>query len=107
MAQTASREIALGAPSRASAASTAKRRAWRKNLIGYVFIGPWLFAFLAFTAIPILGSAFLAFTNYNVLSSNLSWIGGANFVTMLDDQRFWRAVRATALYAFTAVPLKL
>src|SRR4029077_16307903 len=52
-------------------------------------------------------SAFLAFTNYNVLSPNLSWIGLDNFNTMLNDQRFWRAVRATLLYAFAAVPLML
>src|SRR5215471_19974565 len=107
MVQTASRPVALGAQRRVDAAASARRRAWRKNLIGYLFIGPWLFAFLAFTAIPILASAFLAFTNYNVLSSNLSWIGLTNFTTMLDDQRFWRAVRATFTYAFIAVPLKL
>jgi multiple sugar transport system permease protein len=107
MVQTASRPVALGAQRRIDAAASARRRAWRKNLIGYLFIGPWLFAFLAFTAIPILASAFLAFTNYNVLSSNLSWIGLTNFTTMLDDQRFWRAVRATFTYAFIAVPLKL
>ena len=62
---------------------------------------------MAVQAIPISASAFLAFTNYNVLSSNLSWIGLDNFNTMLQDQRFWRAVRATFLYAFAAVPLKL
>src|SRR5919198_3034033 len=107
MAQTASREIAIGAQPRAVAFATAKRRAWQRNLVGYVFIGPWLFAFLAFTAIPILASAFLAFTNYNVLSSNLNWVGLGNFSTMLQDQRFWRAVRATFFYAFLAVPLKL
>src|SRR3982074_1987505 len=107
MAQSASREIALGAQSVATAAATAKRRAWQRNLTGYIFIAPWLLAFLAFTAIPISASAFLAFTNYNVLSSNLSWIGLDNFNTMLQDQRFWRAVRATFLYAFAAVPLKL
>jgi len=107
MVQTASRPVALGAQRRVDAAASARRRAWRRNLIGYMFIGPWLFAFLAFTAIPILASAFLAFTNYNVLSSNLNWIGLTNFTTMLDDQRFWRAVRATFTYAFIAVPLKL
>src|SRR3981081_4653033 len=107
MAQSASREIALGAQSVATAAASAKRRAWQRNLTGYIFIGPWLLAFLAFTAIPISASAFLAFTNYNVLSSNLSWIGLDNFNTMLQRQRFWRAVRATFLYAFAAVPLKL
>src|SRR5258707_5244723 len=107
MVQSASREIALGAQSVATSAATAKRRAWQRNLTGYIFIGPWLFAFLAFTAIPITASAFLAFTNYNVLSSNLSWVGLDNFTTMLQDQRYWRAVRATFLYAFAAVPLKL
>src|SRR5260370_10282199 len=107
MAQSASREIALGAQSVATMTATRKRRAWQRNLTGYIFIGPWLLAFLAFTAIPISASAFLAFTNYNVLSSSLSWIGLDNFNTMLQDQRFWRAVRATFLYAFVAVPLKL
>src|SRR5438128_4843440 len=87
--------------------SDLRRRAWRRNLTGYLFIAPWLVAFLAFTAIPISASAFLAFTNYNVLSSNLSWVGLDNLNTMLQDQRFWRAVRATFLYAFAAVPLKL
>src|SRR5690349_16219548 len=107
MVQSASPEIALRVPSRAVSSTSARRRAWRKNLTGYLFIGPWLFAFLAFTAIPILASAGLAFTNYNVLSSNLSWVGLSNFNTMLQDQRFWRAVRATFIYAFLAVPLKL
>src|ERR1700694_4624675 len=89
------------------ARSQLQRREWRRNLTGYLFIAPWLFAFLSFTAIPISASAFLAFTNYNVLSSSLSWIGLDNFTTMFQDQRFWRAVRATFLYAFAAVPLKL
>src|SRR6266571_4249908 len=87
--------------------SEPRRRAWQRNLTGYLFIAPWLFAFLAFTAIPISASALLAFTNYNVLSSNLSWVGLGNFNAMLQDQRFWRAVRATLQYAFLAVPLKL
>src|SRR5258708_37082335 len=105
MAQTASREIALGAQPHTTSAATAKRRAWKKNLTGYLFIAPWLFAFLAFTAIPIAASALLAFTNYNVLSPNLSWVGLDNFNTMLQDQRFCRAVRATLLYAIAPVPL--
>ncbi|HLZ28713.1 MAG TPA: sugar ABC transporter permease [Chloroflexota bacterium] len=103
----ASGEIALEVRPRARSVPTARQRAWRRNLTGYLFIAPWLFAFLSFTAIPISASAFLAFTNYNVLSSSLNWIAFDNFSTMYQDQRFWRAVRATFLYAFTAVPLKL
>jgi len=42
-----------------------------------------------------------------VLSSTLNWVGYNNFATMAQDQRFWRSVRATFFFAFTAVPLKL
>ena len=92
----------------AVARAAARRRAWRRNLTGYAFIAPWLFAFLAFTFLPIAGSAALAFTDYNVLSQSLHWIGLDNFDKMLfRDLRFWRAVRATFMYALLAVPLKL
>jgi multiple sugar transport system permease protein len=101
-----SQDLTLRAPSRAAAAS-ARRRAWRRNLTGYLFIAPWLFGFFAFTFIPIAASALLAFTNFNVLSPNISWVGFNNFATMLSDQRFWRAVRATFFFAFVSVPLKL
>ena len=104
---TASGQITLPARSRSAAATAGRRRAWQRNLTGYLFIAPWLFGFLAFTCIPITASAALAFTNFNVLSSNLSWVGLENFSTMLQDQRYWRAVRATFLFAFAAVPLKL
>src|SRR5205085_9753310 len=34
-------------------------------------------------------------------------VGFNNFLTIAGDQRYWRAVRATFFFAFTAVPLKL
>jgi len=102
------RELTLGGRPRTSAVASEKRRRFLRNLWGYVFIAPWLLGFLSFTAIPIAASAVLAFTDYNVLSQTLNWVGLDNFKTMLfNDQRFWRAVRATFLYAIAAVPLKL
>jgi len=102
------RELTLDSRPRTAAVASEKRRKLRRNLWGYVFIAPWLFGFLAFTAIPIAASAVLAFTDYNVLSQSLNWVGLDNFKTMLfNDQRYWRAVRATFLYAIAAVPLKL
>jgi multiple sugar transport system permease protein len=100
-----SQDLTLRAPARAAA--SARRRAWRRNLTGYLFIGPWLIGFFAFTFIPIAASAGLAFTNFNVLSPNIRWVGLNNFAMMLSDQRFWRAVRATLEFALLAVPLKL
>jgi multiple sugar transport system permease protein len=103
-----SRQVALPASVHPTAASAARRRARQRNLMGYLFIGPWLFGFLAFTAIPMLGSAVLAFTDYNILSQDLKWVGLQNFQRMLfNDPRYWRAVSATLTFALIAVPLKL
>jgi len=102
-----SRAIAIEQP-RAASRTSARRRAWKRNLTGYLFIAPWLFGFLAFTSLPLLASAFLAFTDYNVLSQQLHWVGADNFNRMLfKDPRYWRAVKATLTYALFAVPLKL
>src|SRR6476646_5476432 len=100
--------VGLATSADSTAASSARRRAWRRNLVGYLFIAPWLLAFLAFTAIPMLGSAVLAFTDYNVLSQNLKWVGLDNFQRMLfNDPRYWRSVQATFTFALIAVPMKL
>src|SRR5919201_1673017 len=100
--------LQLGTTAATQARASARRRAWRRNLTGYAFIAPWLIAFLSFTFLPIAASGFLAFTDYNILSQSLHFIGLDNFDRMLfRDPRFWRAVRATFFYALTAVPLKL
>ena len=77
------------------------------NLAGYLFISPWLFAFFAFTLIPIIASLYLAFTDYDILSSP-TWVGLDNFERMfLRDSRYMKSLKATFFYVFTAVPLRL
>lgn len=79
----------------------------RNNISGYLFISPWLIGFFVFTLLPLLGSLYLAFTDYN-LTSAPEWIGVKNFQTMFfDDVRYWKSVKATFLYVFTAVPARL
>src|SRR5262249_21809721 len=64
--------------------------------------------FFAFTLIPILGSLVLGFTDFDILTRTVNWVGLHNFQTMFfDDPRYWNAVRATFVFAFTSVPLKL
>ena len=79
----------------------------RNNVAGYLFISPWLIAFFAFTIIPIVASLYLAFTDYH-LTAAPNWIGTANFERMFfSDPRYWKSVKATFYYVFTAVPLRL
>ncbi len=77
------------------------------NLAGYLFISPWLIAFILFTLIPMLASLFLSFTNYDVLG-DWKFIGLDNFQRMFfEDRRYWKAVEATLRYALISVPLRL
>jgi pectin-derived oligosaccharide transport system permease protein len=90
-----------------AAKRTSNRRRRYNNLMGYLFISPWLIGFFVFILLPIITSFALAFTNYDILSAP-KWVGLANFQRMFfDDRRYWHAVQATSLYVFTAVPLRL
>ncbi len=98
----------------AAAATLAKRKRQKKstfgqdNLVGYLFIGPWLAAFLLFTFIPITVSLILSFTDYNVLANSGDFIGLDNFQRMFfEDRRYWRSVNATLKYVIFSVPLRL
>jgi multiple sugar transport system permease protein len=76
-------------------------------LAGYVFISPWLLGFFLFALFPLLASLYLSFTEYDLLTAP-RWIGLDNYKHMfVDDDRFWNAVKATVVYVFAAVPLKL
>lgn len=86
-----------------------RNKKWRQNnLVGYLFISPWLIGFLLLTSIPMAASLVLSFTHYDILTGNVEWTGLENFKRMFyDDPRYWRAVWATLKFAFYSVPLKL
>ncbi len=61
---------------------------------------------LAVTAGPLIASAVLAFTDYDLLTAP-EFIGFDNFVRMAGDERFWASVRVTLMYVVISVPLQL
>ncbi len=82
-------------------------KAARKNLIAYGFLAPWLIGFLAFSVGPILASAYLSFTRYDLLTPP-EWNGLTNYIVMFTrDPRYLNALRVTATYVFVSVPLQL
>ncbi len=77
------------------------------NIMGYLFLSPWLIGFILFTFLPILASFVLSFTDYDIFTPP-KWVGLDNFHRMFfEDRRYWRSVKATLYYVFTAVPLRL
>lgn len=80
------------------------RRRWG-FLLGYVFISPWLIAFLLFDALPIISGFYHSFTNWNALGQ-AQWIGFDNYVEAVTrDRLFWRSVTNTLYFIGASVPL--
>ncbi len=77
------------------------------NLNGFLFLSPWLIGFVVFILFPMVASLVLAFTKYDILTAP-QWVGLDNFTKMFQkDFRYWRSVKATFYYAFTAIPMRL
>lgn len=83
------------------------RRSWQRNRAGYLFLTPWLLGLFGMTLGPALASLYLAFTNFDLLTSP-QWVGLGNFEYMFfEDERFRQALRVTFTYVVWSVPLKL
>lgn len=87
------------------------RRRWssqrrRDALAGYAFLVPWTIGLVAITALPVLASLYLSFTDYSA-GGTPRWVGLENYIRMASDARFWSSLRVTLLYVFLSVPLLL
>ena len=92
-------------------AAAKKRRispqARHNNVVGYLFLTPFLIGLFVFTMYPFVYSLYLAFTDYDIVSKS-NWIGLDNFVKMFTaDDKFWVSFMVTVKFALIQVPLKL
>ena len=79
---------------------------YNQNVVGYVFIMPWLVGFLCFTLVPFLMSFVLSFTNFNILSPDTKFIGLDNYVKLFtQDKLFIKSLKVTFKFAFISVPV--
>lgn len=73
----------------------------------WIMVAPALAGFLAFNLGPMVRSAYLSFTKYDVISPP-QWVGADNYVYLMKrDPAFWPSVKVTAIYAAVSVPLTL
>ena len=74
---------------------------------GYLFIAPWIIGFLLFSLYPMINSAVLAFTEYDIFSG-MKFIGLGNFREMFtDDRMFVHSLSTTMKYVVISVPTRL
>jgi multiple sugar transport system permease protein len=84
-----------------------RRAAWRRRRLVLLLMSPWIAGFSAFFGYPLVMSAYLSFTHYDLLSSP-RWIGWANYDYLLHlDPQVWTAVRNTLWLIAVLVPLQV
>jgi multiple sugar transport system permease protein len=82
-------------------------RITREYVWGYVLVSPWIIGFVCLTALPLLASFLLGFTNWNGLS-HLSWAGLRNYIQILkNDPLFWKSLKITTIYTIVVVPVNV
>jgi len=78
----------------------------KDNIIGYLFISPWLVGFFIFVAGAMVASLGISFFKTDLLSETKFVILG-NYGKMLQDKLVAKALFNTAYYSFATVPLGL
>jgi multiple sugar transport system permease protein len=84
-----------------------RRAAWRRRRLVLLLMSPWIVGFSVFFGYPLVMSAYLSFTHYDLITSP-HWIGLANYRYMLqDDPLFWGAVKNTLWLVAFMVPAQV
>ena len=95
---------AAGAAVAASRRPGRRRMHRRESAAAFLFLSPWLIGFCVFTAWPLLYSAILSFTDYDVIQDP-SFIGGANYAQLVADPKVLTSLGNTLAYTALMVPL--
>ena len=88
-------------------ATTAPRLRIGQNGWGMLFIAPAAAFFLVVNIFPMLYALFLSFHSWNLLSVKKGFVFLQNYVELMTDPSFLRALANTFLYAMITVPLGL
>jgi multiple sugar transport system permease protein len=75
---------------------------------GWTMASPALAAILLFFVLPAAASLFLSFTDFDIYSladiGNLRFVGLANYVRLLENPLFWKAMTNTLLFVAVGTP---
>lgn len=107
MTTATSRDRAAGgaSPSAPVDRTRSRRRASRRNLFSaLLFLSPWIIGFAVFTAWPLIYSAYLSLTDYDVINDP-DFVGFENYARLFQDPKVALALSNTAFFTAIQVPL--
>ena len=102
-AQRLGRLVSAGSPSPTSSAGPIGD-APREARNGWLFVSPWLIGMLVFTVGPIIASAVISTTEWNLLDPPV-FVGLDNYARLASDPDFLNSVQVTVAYVLIGVPV--
>ena len=81
------------------------RRNWKKTLVDYSFVTPFMILFTLFTVLPVVVAILLSFTYFNMMEMpHVVWL--ENYINLfLNDSLFIKALQNTLIIAAITGPL--
>ena len=83
-----------------------KQQLSKESEAGVLFTLPFTIGFLLFMLVPMGISLYYSFCDYDILSPPV-FTGLKNFISMFQDETFFKTLKVTFFFAFVSVPLKL
>lgn len=83
------------------------RRRSRTQLWCWLFVAPNVILYLMFIGWPVISSCYYSLLDWSGLSSDIQFVGLANFKEIVSDSYFWNAYGNSIKFMLGAVPLQL
>ena len=72
----------------------------------FLWISPWIFGFVILSLLPMLGSLYISFTEWKIVSDPV-WVGIENYAGLLEDEIFLKSLKVTFTYCAMTIPVQM
>ncbi|TFG96757.1 MAG: sugar ABC transporter permease [Calditrichales bacterium] len=79
----------------------------RDGLSAFLFLSPTLIIFSTFILFPVFFSFYLSFQQWNMFSTDSSFVGFDNYMRLFQNPDFWMVLKNTAIYTLGTVPFNM
>ena len=80
-------------------------KTWRDTAIAYLFLLPFLVLYFTFTLFPIVQSFWISLHNWEIVGTNIHFIGPQNYQRLSTDPMFWKAFYNTVWFVLLTIPI--
>ena len=79
----------------------------KQRIAGVLFILPSMIVLAVFVFFPLIMSFIYSTKTFNMMFTDTKFIGVGNYLKLINDSRFWNALKNTVFYTICIVPLQV